>query len=355
MTNSKSTNSRKVSRYVCDDLADAVIADYFPDKRKDLQAILNGFNRNDTDFGSEATASLVALRQNINDTIAKYDSDLMIQGRKFFDRYASDNLMLLGFLSLPYCYAAANGSAVLSRSKKILEDPKARLSETALFVFEVMKSGAFDKYGTGLTVILKVRLMHAAVRWYIKNSGDWDVEKLGEPVNQEDMAGTNLAFSLLVIRGLRKLGRQVDSKDAFAYIYYWNAVGEMLGVEPDLLPADNKVAFKLEREIRLSQFAKSESGVKLTKSLVNYLTKETNGTLVEGMVEPIMSFFLGDRVSETVGIDLNYTQKTILKPYRVFLTLKNLLVDEKDSFGKAYLEFKKHSTNSLDDQIFALP
>ena len=341
-------------RFACDPLADRVIAEYFPKKRKALQDILNDFNKNKDGLSSNAAESLVELKQEVYQIIERYDKEQLAIGRRFFDRYAKDSLMLLGFLSLPYCYAAANGASVLSKSKKIMEDPKTRLSETAQFVFDVMRPNAFEANGNGLTSIIKVRLMHSAIRWYIKNSGEWDVDTLGEPVNQEDMAGTNLAFCLLVVRGLRKLGKQVDSKDAFAYIYYWNAIGEMLGIDESLLPKDNKEAFKLERDIRKRQFTESEAGRNLTKSLINYFNKETDGTMAEGVIEPFMSFLLGDRVAETIGIKLNFTQKTIFKPYGVFLQLQNLLVNQKSAFGDAYLEYKKHAPKE-GDAAFQLP
>ena len=116
---------------------------------------------------------------------------------------------LLGLLSLPYCYAAADGARVLDLSERIKNKPEHRLNETADFVWDVMAPNAFKPDGKGFTSILKVRLLHAAIRFYTGKSSKWNAADWGLPVNQEDMAGTNLSFSLLVVRGLRKFGLAV--------------------------------------------------------------------------------------------------------------------------------------------------
>ena len=184
----------------------------------------------------------------------------------FFAKHAQVIMNMLGLLSLPYCYAGANGSMVLYLSDRMRGDVGKRLIETGEFVWDVMAPNAFYENGKGFAAILKVRLMHAAVRYYTLQNNKWN-DSYGYPVNQEDMAGTNLSFSLIVIRGLRKFGFNISYDEQQSFMHLWNVIGALLGLDNDLLPADGKQAFELEETIRLRQFTPSVQGHELTSSL----------------------------------------------------------------------------------------
>lgn len=338
-----------------DPLADQVIHYYFPQKKAELQILLSALENNSSELAQSADESLIDLYQDIKSKSQKYNKTELLKGQLFFDKYASDIMLLLGLLSLPYCYAAAKGAEVLVRSERIINDPERRLSETAQFVFEVMAKNAFEPNGVGIVSILKVRLMHAAVRWYIGHAKDWDEVKFGKPVNHEDMAGTNLSFSLMVVRGLRRLGKMIDPKDADAYIQHWNAVGDMLGLSQELFPSDNKEAFLLEKKIRQRQFAKSEAGEKLTASLFDYFKSVSKDSPLEGKVLPFANFLLGDQVCEILGIKVNSTEATLFKPYTVFLKLSNQILRREDSYAKAFKNYKEQSAALGSEESYQLP
>ena len=100
---------------------------------------------------------------------------------------------MLACLALPYCYAGADGAKVLAKSQRIQNDTLKRLEETGEFIFTVMQEKNWHN-GKAFRKILKVRLMHAAIRFFSEFHGTWNTA-WGKPVNQEDMAGTNGAFS----------------------------------------------------------------------------------------------------------------------------------------------------------------
>ncbi|MEM6299051.1 MAG: oxygenase MpaB family protein, partial [Bacteroidota bacterium] len=127
-----------------------------------------------------------------------FDTDILSESEFFFERYAQPIFILLGTYSLPYCYAAEAGVQVLFQTQRLTQRPLKRLQETGLFVFNVSEGGAFSERGNGWLSILKVRLMHAAVRVKIGKHTQWNAEKWGQPINQEDMTGTLISFSLIV-------------------------------------------------------------------------------------------------------------------------------------------------------------
>jgi hypothetical protein len=271
------------------------------------------------------------------------DEKLMLQGAIFFAQHSDAILNLLGLLSLPYCYAAAKGAMVLHLSDRMRSDAEKRLYETAEFVWEVMAPDAFLADGSGFAAIFKVRMMHAAVRYYTLKSNKWD-NAWGFPINQEDMAGTNLSFSLIVIRGLRKFGYAISYEEQSAYIHLWNVIGYLLGLDEALLPASGKAANTLENAIRTRQFHPSEQGKLLTASLISYFCKVNDGSIYTNAdIFQMMRYLLGKEIAGLLGIagdDLPEAKIRILK----LKTLIGELTKSKNSrqlYGQAFGRFKQ--------------
>ncbi len=256
-------------------------------------------------------------------------------------------MLMLGFLSLPYCYAAAKGAEVLARSKRIMAEPGKRLLETAEFVFDVSQPGAFEEQGKGFVSILKVRLMHAAARWYVQQATDWDADYFGIPVNQEDMAGTNLSFSLITVRGLRKLGIVVLPNQSHDYIQFWNLIGARLGLKSELLPETNKEAYLLEKWIKNRHFEASDAGEKLTKSLLAYFAEATKDSPIEGRSQAFIQYLLGDQISEILGLKVDNFSRLSFRPFKELMKVKNVLLKKDDNYLNAFREFNQRKKELL--------
>ncbi|WP_345955387.1 oxygenase MpaB family protein [Mucilaginibacter sp. PAMB04168] len=267
----------------------------------------------------------------------------MQQGAAFFARHAGLIMNMLGLLSLPYCYAAADGARVLYLSERLRNDTARRLQETGDFVWEVMAPNAFKPEGKGFASIIKVRLIHAMARYYTLQSGKWQAE-WGQPVNQEDMAGTNLSFSLLVIRGLRKLEVAVSYADQQAFMHVWNVIGYLSGVEESLLPQDGKQAIALEQGISSHQFKPSEQGRALAQSLIDYFTA-LNLQPPFGSKETVqlMRFLLGDEVANIIGLPHGEAPRNVINLLKLSGTIQELkwMPSISKVYSEQYADFRK--------------
>lgn len=220
----------------------------------------------------------------------------------YFERNGDLYLAMLGFYSLPYCYAFADGAQVLVRSQRILDQIGERLGETTRFVLDIFKPGAFKNQDAAYLTCAKVRLIHAYSRYFIRlHAKDWN-PAFGEPINQEDLLGTNLAFSHIVLRGMTKMGLPPNPKEHQALLRYWKWIGELMGVETSLWPTNAKEAFELDRLIRKRQMKASEAGKKLTRALVEFYQNNIPDALLTAQLESILAFFLGKEASKAVGL-----------------------------------------------------
>lgn len=241
------------------------------------------------------------LRSEVANPLSRAEKEAQVRAFAISQKYLPEILHILGFYSLPYCYAAADGAQVLVRSQKIMGDPGRRLSDTADFVLNLLEANAFEPTDKGITSMVKTRLIHAASRAFILRKGEWKAE-WGLPVNQEDMAGTLLSFSLVVLRGLAKLGASIPQADKDAFIRYWNVIGLRLGLREGLLADSYTAALQLEGHIKKRHFKESEAGKALSASLLNYYIEALPDFISADWVREQMRYLLGAEVADLLAL-----------------------------------------------------
>ncbi len=267
------------------------------------------------------------------------DPDRMKRGMTFFKKHAQQIGLTLGFFSLPYSYLGAHGAQVLWLTERIKNDTARRLQETGEWVFAVnnVKKWRFDSLqveenlDNAITRTLKIRLIHAGARWFSVHSGRWNMA-WGYPVNQEDMAGTNLAFSYIVLQGLRKLSVSMTEREEEDYLHHINVVGYLNGVAEELIPKNLREAYNLGTAIARRQFAPSEAGVGLTRSLLNAIaagitsaqstqkevssdgltrSAKAGSETIRNLAAGEMRFFMGDQYADWLDIPNTPVEKRL--------------------------------------------
>ncbi|HET9957062.1 MAG TPA: oxygenase MpaB family protein [Polyangiaceae bacterium] len=223
------------------------------------------------------------------------DPRALERGQRLFQLYGPEVLLILGCYGLPASYAAANGVQVLFRARRLADDTQRRLCETAQMLINVMQPGALLDGGIGLRSTLKVRLMHALIRRHVELMQHLDpwLDDWGKPINQEDLAGTLLTFSALVLDGLLRIGAPLSEAEQQGYLDTWCHLGRLLGIDERLLPVSLPYARDLAARIARRQFRYSDEG----RILVRDLIRVTNGLFpVPGYGLSLMHYFLDQSV-----------------------------------------------------------
>ncbi|MBI1222898.1 MAG: DUF2236 domain-containing protein [Bacteroidetes bacterium] len=218
----------------------------------------------------------------------------------FFQEYQAYVYSALLFASLPFCYAAADGAKVLYQSNRMQDNTGKRLSETGQFIMDVSEKGAFSPKGKGFKSIIKVRLIHAAVSHRLKESGNWNKE-WGTPVNMEDRAGTNLAFSLVTLKAIERMGVRLDKKTKDAVIHKWNIISWLGGLDEKLLAYDYEEALLLEKQIIRRLFSISEEGSQLTRSLLAFI-HEIEHPFAKDYGAHMIRYLLGNQIGDLLRL-----------------------------------------------------
>ena len=222
----------------------------------------------DPDVPAHVAQPLEAFVRSAVDLPAWADTDKIGRAETLFFDYGMLSCTLLFCSSLPECYVIPDLAAVLHVAGQLEDHTDHRIRSTAAMIFPVMMRGGLTSAGgTGLAQVLKVRLIHATIRYLIlrgapcqadlcglvpplpasgRDAGapsmhqslfakGWRTGADGLPCNQEELAYTLLTFSYVFLRSLRKLGLGLSPADEEAYLHAWNVMGHVLGIERALM------------------------------------------------------------------------------------------------------------------------
>lgn len=286
-----------------DKLADEAVISLI--RKPELIQMINSWKILPDDLPLDFPSQLVHFFDFYKKRETSFDAITLERGQHFFEKNGDLYTAMLGFYSLPYCYAFGDGAEVLVRSKRIIDSIGERLGETGSFIMDIYQPGAFSREKSAFLVCAKVRLIHAFSRYFILNyAKDWN-PAFGKPINQEDMLGTNLAFSQIVIRGLLKLGIAVTEEEHRDILAYWKWTGELMGIDVSFWPETAKEAFELDKLIRARHLRSSEAGKRLIAALLNFYRKTIPDPLLSEQAEGVVSFFLGKDASKALCLKSN--------------------------------------------------
>jgi hypothetical protein len=165
------------------------------------------------------------------------DEDALRLGTDTILRVGRGGTYALGGASLMSGYLSRGAIKPLVATGALTRMARRRVSETGKYLFDLATSGDVGRFTDGWKSTIRVRLMHATVRRECAASPRWRTDEWGVPINQRDMLGTHLEFSIAYIGGLTAQGFVLSRREREAIMHLWRYVGLLLGIPEDLLPA----------------------------------------------------------------------------------------------------------------------
>ena len=289
-------------RAVGDPPADAVVAELFEHGEVDaVNELMRTLVRNDGLPPKQLPDVVRGYLDTTDDLPAWADAQKLERGGRFFEVHGPACVMSLACASLPACYASRRGVQVLGMTDRLKSNPVRRIGETAQLTLDAMSPGGLEPGGKGIRDAQKVRLMHAAVRHLVSTSDAYDPE-WGTPVNQEDLGGTLLTFSIVVLDSIAKLGTTFSDEDADAYFHAWNCVGHVLGVDHRLICDSVDEGRALWRRIIARNWEACPEGRAMTKALIEAMEHATPGSVFDGFASYVVRFLGGDELGDILGV-----------------------------------------------------
>ncbi len=318
-------------RQKADPLADELVNSLFADNQQmAVGKLFNDLIANEDINNVELPTEIQAYFNATHQLPEWADIKLIRAGQQVFASHGPEISLVLLCKSLPEAYACAKGAEVMYRTGRMtkrkstetsgkgyknndLQAFTRRLMETAQFVVNVCSPGGLEKGGRGIVTAQKVRLIHATIRHFSKKSG-WDVATYGEPINQEDLAGTLQSFSSLILEGLKQLNIELSTQEKEAYYHVWHVVGHIIGLDQELNPSTYKEGFKLGNHILEHQCAASEAGVVLTDALEAFMQNIIPGNLFDDVPSVFIRHLIGDKLADMLEVEQHSSSIAKLLP-----------------------------------------
>ncbi|MFO0711283.1 MAG: oxygenase MpaB family protein [Sandaracinus sp.] len=268
--------------------------------------------------------ALVALFTELERLPPWLDVARLDRAARVYQRGGLATMFVLSAWSLMNGYHSAPAVKPLSFTRQLEAMAPRRLAETGRFVTEVSQTRGMQRFARGFEIAVRVRLVHAHVRAALRESPAWRSEAWGLPINQADMLGTILEFSVLWIWGLEKLGFRLEAHERDDVMHLWRYVGYVSGVEEGLLEriADYETAARTAELVYLVQPGPDEDSLALAKALrevimVNARTpgERLRGRVVQRVHDGLVWAFNGDENAGALGTP-HREMRHVVRPLR---------------------------------------
>lgn len=249
------------------------------------------------------------------------DFDMMEAGRRFCRRNGALQGLILMCSSLVEGYAHNKPTQVLVSTGRLQKDVSRRIYETGQMLHNMVGPDGLHPGGIGHRTLMEVRLLHSAVRQFLKNSPRFDVAKYDQPINQQDMAGTILEFDFMVVRGMKRLGLYVSRRDHESLHFMWRYAGFVLGVHEDLLTTTIEEQEIMALQMTSHLYSPTVDSEALAKALLRDMAQQPPFRLTYDQLLAFSRFLVGDKVASDLNINSSVSAAAVVRMVRAGLLL----------------------------------
>lgn len=195
------------------------------------------------------------------------DQNKIDEAIRFTHRLGSNSTFILRDLALMTGYQYPGFNQALIQTGALSKYAGKRLSETHKWWLDINKTKSFERFNDGFTSTIYVRFIHSLVRFQLNKSNEWDTETWGVPINQFDQALTNVAFSGVLLLGIRGIGIFPNKNEVDAMMHFWKYAGWLMGVDEKWLVNKESEGWKLLQWMNYAHPKTDESSRALAVSL----------------------------------------------------------------------------------------
>ncbi|MDO9235464.1 MAG: oxygenase MpaB family protein [Aquabacterium sp.] len=230
------------------------------------------------------------------------DTKAMRQGQELFLRCSPLAIASFVLGSLLVTYTPPGSAKVLLHTGRLRQDVVRRLFETSTMVHAVMQPSALEVGAPGHQTIIRVRLLHAMVRYHVMTRAQWPHDELGSPINQQQMGLTSLGFSSLLINSMRSLGVTIPEDEARSYQLLWRYGNYLQGVNISLLPDNLEDEAALYGLFQRTVMTPDDNSRTLVAAVHQGLAWQSPFFLPQGALEAVSRRLLGSVLADKLAI-----------------------------------------------------
>lgn len=269
-----------------------------PGRKMFLHALEHGI-----DSFEGAPPELVNLFKSVDDVPDWVDWDQLHRGSVAYWRVGKLTVMALAYAAIGAGFRTYGGSRELVLSRRLIERDQVgrRLIETLRWAANASKPDGMRRQADGFRMTMKVRMMHAAVRYHCSRSPHWDWNDWGISVDNVSAVYTmGTLFTEAVIDALGKGGIRLSDAERDDIVALWRYIGYVMGVPDDINFTDWADLKQKSGIIRMLEHPADDGCRALMRSLINYMCEEK----IEGY--HVLPPFVDERLSPAQKKTLTY-------------------------------------------------
>ena len=120
-----------------------------------------------------------------------------------------------------------------------------RLGQNNRHMLEIFLPGGLYRQGDGWKLSVRIRIVHARVRYLLNNSEEWDSEAWSMPISTAHLGYAAAAFSARLLKHMKTLGAVYDDEERASFMAVWRYTGLLMGIPETILFRDEEEALKL--------------------------------------------------------------------------------------------------------------
>jgi len=293
-------------RWVWDDVADPLIADVID--RGDVP-LVNSLLRTWTKNGQALPEGLPAdVRAFIEEarTLPTWASQVKLDASLTFYTKRGNYLGVLYGLGSGMMSTAIPHEARAVYYSKGGGDMKDRITKTAKLGYDIGTANAFEPDGEMIVTCVKTRMVHAAVRHLLPQSGHWKgTADQPIPISQRDMMVTWHSLASFGWQKLSSWDVRIPTAEAEGFLHSWQLTAHMLGIRDEYIPASWGDAIAQSHLVLDPVLAATPEGIELADILLN-LAAEMDGSVVSyPLLAAATRYLLGDELTDSLQIRRN--------------------------------------------------
>ena len=252
-----------------DPLADAMIADLYPLGRDKLARLIERGMRGQEDTAfRDAPASVRKFFASLVEPPDWLDLPSFLSGCRMFHR--NTQLILAGMVGGVLVEGfSTNISKSFFLTGRLRDQGVRRLKQNNRHMLEIFMPGSMEKHADGWAISIRVRLVHAKIRYLLTKSSEWNTEILGTPVSSAHLGFAISAFSARLLKHLKSLGASFNAEERKSFMAVWRYSGYLMGIPETILFRHEQDALEIFRIGKICEPPPSMESIAMASSLIN--------------------------------------------------------------------------------------
>ena len=208
---------------------------------------------------------------------------------------------------------------------RIFDDGVGRLRQNNRQQIEIFWPGGLMRESDGWKLSVRIRFVHARVRYLLARSGEWDVGVHGTPISAAHMGYSLACFSARTLKHSATLGARYTREEREGFCAVWRYAGYLMGIPESIMYQGEQDALKMYRVGMACEPEPDVDAVVMANALINsaplvagITDKVERAELVQNIIYPVSRLLIGNELADK----LNFPRSSRFRMIRAYLEFR---------------------------------